>query len=912
MKRIQIDSIRASSLQITISLALLSVSAILFASSFQAAPDKSQPDTPPAAASQGTLAPVTVSLPIAPVAPPSPTSTPTPPTLIVTTTADSGPGSLRQALADAHDGDIIGFAAALNGQTITLTSAQLVVDKSITIYGPGSTLLTVKRGPQAPGFRIFDVMPGHIIEINGLTITSGYIADNGGGILNDQSTLTIASCTISGNTSSLGTGGSIHNSGTLTLVDSTVSNSQAYYGGNPNGPTGSGIANAGTMTIINGMVQSNYSNTGAGGILNKGMMTITDSTISGNSASSGHFGGYGGGIVNLGKLTIQNSAISGNFAGGDLQGGDGGGIANGGALEILHSSIIGNRATTNGGGIAGGCTITDSIVSNNRTFREPASGGGLSGDGFIITNCTIDSNQTDGDGGGIAGNSSIITNCTISGNSATHGGGIAGGGNIAHTTFSGNVVTQGGSAIHLTSPVELGNTILKAGSSGTTIFVSGGTLTSHGYNLSSDNAAGLLTGPGDQINTDPLLGPLQSNGGPTFTQALLPGSPAIDTGDPNFTPPPLYDQRGFGYLRVYNGRIDIGSFEVQPAPTISPTPTATATATATASLTPTPTPTPTPTATVPPSPTPICPSVITHSTSQTITAGNSVSCNNGTGHTDNSYWRAFNIFIPFPSYIITSVSFGVESADNPQPVTVRLYVNNGAAFPAGTRTLIGTSTVTVTSAQSGTVVTIPFPSGGVPWGTAVELVMELFTPDGQTAGNLFFVGSNAEPQTGPSYLSAAACGIATPTDLATLGFPNMHIVFSIQGFCEGTPPPPPTPTATATATFSPTPTPTPTPTLTPTATATPCTGTVVFGENFDDLPAGTPASCWYISNVDPDTPPNALHCPDQDGLSDCVYDFFNIHIPSASAVFRFRNNFNTEFGGGTFAMEESWKCLRPT
>ena len=62
----------------------------------------------------------------------------------------------------------------------------------------------------------------------------------------------------------------------------------------------------------------------------------------------------------------------------------------------------------------------------------------------------------------------------------------------------------------------------------------GGTVTSLGYNLSSDDGGGYLTGPGDQINTDPLIGPLQDNGGPTFTHALLPGSPAIDAGDPNF------------------------------------------------------------------------------------------------------------------------------------------------------------------------------------------------------------------------------------------------------------------------------------------------------------------------------------------------------------------------------------------
>src|SRR5207253_2073140 len=127
--------------------------------------------------------------------------------------------------------------------------------------------------------------------------------------------------------------------------------------------------------------------------------------------------------------------------------------------------------------------------------------------------------------------------------------------------------------------LALGNTILKTGTSGANIVILNGTVTSHGYNISTDNGGGFLTGPGDQINTNPILGPLQDNGGPTFTHELLTGSPAIDAGDPNFTPPPFYDQRGIGFDRVINGRIDIGSFEVQsiqPTPTATPTPSATA------------------------------------------------------------------------------------------------------------------------------------------------------------------------------------------------------------------------------------------------------------------------------------------------------------------------------------------------
>jgi hypothetical protein len=97
-----------------------------------------------------------------------------------------------------------------------------------------------------------------------------------------------------------------------------------------------------------------------------------------------------------------------------------------------------------------------------------------------------------------------------------------------------------------------------------------GTVTSLGYNLSSDDASGFLNQTSDQNSTDPMLGPLQDNGGPTFTHALLTGSPAINAGDPNFNPnnfnpPMLYDQRGTGFARVVNNRIDIGAFEVQAA-----------------------------------------------------------------------------------------------------------------------------------------------------------------------------------------------------------------------------------------------------------------------------------------------------------------------------------------------------------
>ena len=97
-----------------------------------------------------------------------------------------------------------------------------------------------------------------------------------------------------------------------------------------------------------------------------------------------------------------------------------------------------------------------------------------------------------------------------------------------------------------------------------------------------------MTETGDQINTDPLLGPLADNGGLTQTHYLLTNSPAIDGGDPTFTPPPDLDQRGLGFQRVVNGRIDIGAVEfsmMPPTINIQPTnETVTVTKTATISV----------------------------------------------------------------------------------------------------------------------------------------------------------------------------------------------------------------------------------------------------------------------------------------------------------------------------------------
>jgi hypothetical protein len=324
------------------------------------------------------------------------------------------------------------------------------------------------------------------------------------------------------------------------------------------------------------------------------------------------------GIITLttGQLLLDKS-VTINGAGADVLAIDGNAISRVFQIDLGTSVAISGLTLRNGQGNFGGAILNGATAM------------------LTIINCTLSGN-TAGFGGGTFNSGTLtVANSTVSGNSASEGGGTynSGGGvlTITNSTFSGNVASEIGGAIFNLMTLQIGNstlsdnsspllaggvlnfgslqianTILKAGDSGVNIYTNGGgTVTSLGYNLSSDDAGGYLTGPGDQILTNPVLGPLQGNGGPTFTHALLPGSPAIDAGDPNFTPPPFFDQRGTGFSRVVDGRIDIGSFEVQGS-TTTPTPTATPTATQTPTPMPTATPigTPSPTATPQPTATP--------------------------------------------------------------------------------------------------------------------------------------------------------------------------------------------------------------------------------------------------------------------------------------------------------------------
>jgi hypothetical protein len=184
---------------------------------------------------------------------------------------------------------------------------------------------------------------------------------------------------------------------------------------------------------------------------------------------------------------------------------------------------------------------------------------------------------------------------------------------------------------------------------------------------------------------------------------------------------------------------------------------------------------------------------ITHSATQNIVGLNSVSCNAGGLHTDNGYFRQYdlNAFGILQDFEVSSVDVGIENATGAigsQPAVLNLYTLSGPMILANL-TPIHSEMVTVAD-QALAILNIPLTAPVVvPAGSI--LVVELFTPEGQTDGNIFFIGSNPDGQTSTSYIVAADCGVPDITDVAALGFPDMHIVMNVNG-CEIIPPPIPT------------------------------------------------------------------------------------------------------------------------
>jgi Ca2+-binding RTX toxin-like protein len=432
---------------------------------------------------------------------------------------------------DANPGD--GVAADALGR-VTLRAAVQEANAlagSDTIVLPAGTFALALSGNGEESAATGDLDITDDLTIRGVsadqTIIDGLGLDRVFDIrLNVIVTLATLKITGGGALSSQEDGGAIRNQGQLTLNDVEVSNNVASGGGGA-------LISFGTNSALN-IVNSRFISNAAGGSLGGGaIFTGSPTTIVGSTFRQNSSAAHGGAILimNGGSLLLQESTLAANSAG---QTGSGGGIYNAASLEVERSTISGNLARDGGG-----------IFNVSFTGSTQAR--------FLLT--------------------------TVSGNSATnHGGGLYNDVGtttlITDSTFAMNGAASNGGGVYQRGSLSIGGSILGANTAGNSGADIDGGLTSLGYNLFGSSAGGHGFRSDDVLDSDPMLGPLQDNGGPTFTHELLQGSLAIDGNAPSTSTPT--DQRG--KPRPVDGnndgtvKADIGAFEKQPLPPPPPPP----------------------------------------------------------------------------------------------------------------------------------------------------------------------------------------------------------------------------------------------------------------------------------------------------------------------------------------------------
>lgn len=480
-------------------------------------------------------------------------------TYTVLNTNDAGPGSLRDAIAqanaDASPPALVLIPSTITG-AITLSGGELLIQHAMSVQGPGAGQLTVSGGGTSRVFKL-STDAGESVSISGLRIADGDVPfhNNGAGIASYDANLMLSNCILDNNSAFNGGGGGIYASGnlarTVTLSAVTVQNNHAFSGG--------GIEiNGASLNIDASIVSGNHASGGGvyggGGLRMRGgsYAVITATRIEANYAQAS-----GGGLqVISGELGLADSLISGNKA----RTGDGGGVdIAGGAIDMRRTLVQNNYGYRDGGGvqllhsysIAGNPTIQDSTISYNHSRIGFGGGINVFNDGLspvLFTNVTIYGNSAVwgfGGGGGIrsAGGTSgaavlTIESSTVTGNAAYAGGGIISSGN----------------------PVGLHNSIVANNMANAYVVYPDPDLQG-----SFTAASNLIGNAGDAafntnaniIGLDPLLGSLGDNGGATPTLLPLDGSPVIDAGDGVGVP--SADQRG--RPRPYGAAVDIGAVE---------------------------------------------------------------------------------------------------------------------------------------------------------------------------------------------------------------------------------------------------------------------------------------------------------------------------------------------------------------
>jgi CSLREA domain-containing protein len=352
-----------------------------------------------------------------------------------------------------------------------------------------------------------------------------------------------------------------------------------------------------------------------------GALTLQSARVTNNTA------GIGGGVrtaSSLNALSILDSVVDGNTS---TESPGGGGVSSEAATTTIDSSIVTDNDATFSGGRGGGIraagagtqmTITDSIVEINTAESTDASqpfGGGISaetGASLTVARSTVSGNDVVGGSGSFGAGINVLTapttakvvNSTISDNEALSPGGSGGGlrtnggtATIVHSTFGPNPTSDPGSALTRSSgTINIRGSVVETSGSVDACQPGAGFITSQGFNVFTDNSCPFTLGPGDEPNADPMLGPLEDNGGPgagrpdalvailthlpAQASTVVDHVPAAQCDDETAGPPLLLvDQRGLGFPRPFDGDgngtadCDAGSVELQTAPSLPPPPT---------------------------------------------------------------------------------------------------------------------------------------------------------------------------------------------------------------------------------------------------------------------------------------------------------------------------------------------------
>jgi predicted outer membrane repeat protein len=544
-----------------------------------------------------------------------------PSTYVVNNLGDTGDGlgnagdlryCITQANADADPSNVIAFQRGLSG-TISLQDAEPTITKALSIKGPGAARLTIDGNSR---YRVFHVAADTTAALFDVTVADGQAADSGGGVLNEGN-LTLSGCTFARDAATMN-GGAVMNKSVLTVAGCTFGDDSAGF-------IGGAVYNDATATVSRSTFTGNTARA-AGGVYSSTTLALNDSTFDANSATQGFGGGVatlkdatlsncvfqentaslGGGAVytlnsasNNFELTVTGCTFTGNSVGSSVFAQGGGAILNMGILAVSGSTFDGNTAGSGGGVYNGGvATLRDSTFSDNAAPGAFGSGGAVASSGFFnrlsVVNCTFAGNSA-AFGGAVSMNavgqgvSYSLADCTFNGNSATSEGGAVydpGIASIVSCTISGNQVASTGHGGGVFEEAGIGETDLNNTIVAGNLRVGGGADDVSGavdaagssYNLIGDGTGTNLV---DGVNGNlvgsrvqpikPRLGPLQNNGGPTQTMALLAGSPALNAGDPAQLG--VADQRGV----VRRGGVNIGAYQASASAFVL---TAPATATA--------------------------------------------------------------------------------------------------------------------------------------------------------------------------------------------------------------------------------------------------------------------------------------------------------------------------------------------